>query len=522
MPTPVHLIWFKRDLRHQDHAPLWHAAQTGAPLLPLYIVEPSLLNAPDFDPAHWTFIHACLTALRQRLAELGQPLVVRIGEAVPVLDLLSRQLPLAHMWAHEETSNWLGFQRDTAVRAWAKNRHIPFTELPHNGVVRCLKNRDDWEAIRAERLRQPLLPPPESLVPVPANITVGRIPDHAQLRLPRDRRASYVPAGGETAAHELLHTFLQERGANYIAEISSPLTAVSACSRLSPHLAWGTLSVKQSLAATTSRQRELRRLKPEERETLGGRWQQSLNAFVSRLAWRDHFIQKLESEPEIEFEHFVRAFEGLRGHNEAKFEAWRTGQTGYPMVDACMRFLNQTGWLNFRMRAMLVSFAAYDLWLDWQEPARHLARAFMDYEPGIHYSQMQMQAGTTGNRTLRIYDPVKQGQTHDPDGQFIRAWVPELAGVPTAFVHAPWGLPRALQEKYGCVLGRDYAAPLVNHTTAVRQAKERITHVLQNPTTQAEIRAVYDKHGSRRPLPKPPRHKQAAAKSNPNQLSLFD
>ena len=117
------------------------------------------------------------------------------------------------------------------------------------------------------------------------------------------------------------------------------------------------------------------------------------------------------------------------------FERWKRGETGFPFVDACMRSLISTGWINFRMRAMLVSFASYNLWIDWRQTSLYLARLFSDYEPGIHYSQVQMQSGTTGINTIRIYNPIKQGLEHDPQGKFIKKWVPELRHMTRANVH---------------------------------------------------------------------------------------
>ena len=201
---------------------------------------------------------------------------------------------------------------------------------------------------------------------------------------------------------------------------------------MSAHLTYGTISLREVMAR---RQRTASQKQPK---------RFSLKAFNERLHWRSHFIQKLEDQPSLEQQSYITECDEIRldpaTNNVAaeRFHAWSAGRTGYPMVDACMRSLNATGWINCRMRALLVSFASYDLWLDWRWTARHLAQAFIDYEPGIHYPQVQMQSGTTGINSIRIYDPTKQGLDHDPTGSFVRRWVPELEGVPDASIHQPW------------------------------------------------------------------------------------
>ncbi|GEM_PF-1411768 len=186
---PIQLVWFKRDLRVSDHGPLTEAAARG-PVLPLYIVEPALIHAPDFAPAHWSFIADCLRALRAALARRGQPLIVRVGEPVAVLEHLAATLPIAQLWAHEETGNLLSYQRDRAVRRWARARGLPFTELPQGGVVRRLASRDIWDASYDERMARPLFAPPPALRPLTPALDPGPIPSHAELGLAPDRLAS--------------------------------------------------------------------------------------------------------------------------------------------------------------------------------------------------------------------------------------------------------------------------------------------------------------------------------------------
>ena len=498
---PVTLVWFKRDLRVDDHAPLCAAAERGQ-VIPVYIAEPALWAQPTMAARHWAFIADSLRSLNADLAALGAPLVVRLGEAVEVLTALACAHRADALFAHAETGDGWTFARDRAVAAWARSAGIVYREWPSGGVVRRLPSRNGWAAAWERRMRSPTLPPP-ALRPAGPAPEPGVIPDAAALGLPPDP-CTHQP-GGRAAALATLGGFLTVRGRDYRRAMASPVTGFDACSRLSPHLAWGTISTREAAQAGWARAAEIRA------EGAAPGWAGSVDSFLARLHWRCHFMQKLEDEPAIEFRCMHRAYEGLRepDHSPERLAAWAAGETGYPFVDACMKALAATGWMNFRMRSMLTAFGAYHLWLDWRHLAPPLARLFTDYEPGIHYSQLQMQSGVTGINTTRVYNPVKQSLDQDPQGVFIRRWLPALAGVPDSFIHEPWKMPPEAQRASGCVIGRDYPAPIVEHEAAARVAKARIHAVRRGDAFHAEKQAVMVRHASRKRgrdgFPKKPR-----------------
>ena len=502
MPQSRALVWFKRDLRVHDHAPLVAALEltTGhTDALALFVIEPEWLQSPECDSAHVEFCLGCLAQLRAALAERGLPLLVRLGSAVPVLAQLHNEVGFTHLLSHEETGPGWSYVRDIAVGAWCKSEQVIWQEFPQTGVVRCLNHRAGWAKRWQARMDAPLQVLHGGFVGA-ALLDQPALPTLADLGLAPHRKTLQTP--GEKAARHTLQSFLQVRGFDYRKALSSPLSAEESCSRLSPHLAFGTLSMRTVHQAT-----EVAIATTPERALA-----YALRGFAGRLRWHCHFMQKLEDEPRIEFENFARVYDGLRENdfNEAHFAAWCAGQTGYPMVDACMRSLTATGWLNFRMRAMLVSFASYHLWLHWRQTGLFLARQFLDFEPGIHWSQMQMQSGTTGINTLRIYSPTKQAQDQDPQGIFIRHWVPELARVPLPYLAEPWKMDTTLQRMAGCSIGVDYPAPIVDDKVSVKAAKDRMYSLRKTPEAREEAGAVQERHGSRKSGLPPSAHRTKA------------
>jgi len=492
---PLQLVWFKRDLRTVDHRPLVLARECG-PVLPLYIVEPELWGQPDASARQWAFCREALEDLRESLKALGQPLVVRVGDAVDVLDRARRSLGVAALWSHEETGNSFTYGRDRRVAAWTRHHGIPWREIPQFGVIRGLRRRDGWARSWEERMEAPLTAEPSRL-PSLQELDPGMIPSTQDLGLMSDPCPHRQP-GGRREGLRTFEAFLQHRVRGYSGGISSPLSAFTACSRLSPYLTWGCLSLREVVQASAP---------------LQGR---GVRQFRSRLHWHCHFIQKLESQPEIEERDFHPFMAGIRSSDERRLQAWAQGRTGVPFVDACMRALIAHGWINFRMRAMLMSFASYHLWLPWRDSGLHLARLFVDYEPGIHWSQCQMQSGSTAINTIRIYNPIKQGLDHDPRGLFIRRWCPELQHVPDVYVHEPWLSDRHTME------------PIVEPAAAAREARDRIWEIRRAAGFDRIADAIQQQHGSRRSGLQPvglgrrssKRHRRARADDRARQLSL--
>ncbi len=557
------LVWFKRDLRLQDHAPLNVAADLALPTLALYVIEPEWLASPEFDAQHLAFVWSCLRDLRGRLAAKGLPLTVRVGTMMSVLGELHNAYGFKHLLSHEETGPGWTYARDLAVAAWCRRSGVAWQEFPQTGVVRRLPTRNGWAARWQKRMNADQVPSPTGWrgvalhgnhADMPTLRQILGAPIHALSSIAGPSQNDLTPAGAlmhsgrsgagsnpraraalikspEAEGHAELHSFLTVRGRNYRKTISSPLKAETGCSRLSVHLAFGTLSMRTVHQATEVRIAQFKNSgDPADRA-----FAHALRGFAGRLRWHCHFMQKLEDEPRIEAHNFSSLCNGLRegDFNRAHFDAWCRGQTGYPMVDACMRSLVQTGWLNFRMRAMLVSFAAYHLWLHWCEPGLFLARQFLDFEAGIHWSQMQMQSGTTGINTLRMYSPTKQALDHDPEGIFIRRWVPELQNVPLSLLATPWLMGADQQEASGCVLDHDYPRPIVDDKTAVKQAKDKLYALRQTPQAKAQAQAIQEQHGSRKSgLPvtdskckagkKPVAKRGKKAAASTLQMSLFE
>ncbi|QKS73078.1 deoxyribodipyrimidine photo-lyase [Paenalkalicoccus suaedae] len=511
----MNVIWYKRDIRIYDHEPLAKATASKSPVLPLYVLEPSVWQAGDLSQRHLQFVIESLYELQTQLQKRGATLFVAVGEMEEVLEALEATYGDFTLFSHEENGTPFTFERDKRVLRWMRERGHVMAEYQGYGVTRRLKSRDDFQKLYQIHVQSPVHPAPKQIL----SADPDEIPDllTTDLRMLEryaapGERIRYGQQGGEKLAHETLKTFLEERFETYNVHISKPMASSTSCSRLSPYIAWGNISIRYIYQQSIKQMAQVK----------NAFHRRQLEGFLSRLHWHCHFIQRLEDEPEIAHETINPAFDAARTEwNEESYQRWLNGQTGIPLIDAAMRCLHKTGWVNFRSRAMVVSFVCNTLLLDWRRPSEDLAMLFLDYEPGIHFSQMQMQAGTTGFNTIRIYNPIKQGKDHDADGRFIRRFVPELKDLPTEFVHEPWKSPSF--DDLG------YPAPMVDVSQANGVARKVLWGIKATPEAEEHAMKKLEKHGSRKRQHQQKRDsaktkkttRSKKAKNEPEQLSLF-
>ncbi len=465
MREKINIVWYKKDLRITDHRPLFEASRLGS-VLCVYFFEPEIMSGDDYHISHLKFAKESLEDLNRELSFVNGRLLILHCSAINGFQRLLKKFDIQKVFSHEETGNHLSYKRDIAMKNWFLHQKIQWIEYPSNGIMRGLKNRRNWFSCWQKYMRSSLVKTPMKLVAPSDHLKNDPIKLTPNLRNHSDR--NYRQKGGRSLALKYLRSFLSVRGSKYLKGISSPSTSRKACGRISPYLAFGSLSLREVYQQVESLQNN------EQHQDFY--WKKSLSAFKSRLRWRSHFIQKLESQPGMELQNMNPGFNGMRSEepNWKLLDLWQEGRTGYPIIDASMICLKETGWINFRMRAMLVSFVSYHLWQHWREPANILARLFLDYEPGIHYPQIQIQSGVTGINTIRMYSPLKQATEQDPHGDFIKTYIPALKNLPPPFIHDPSQLTKIDEIQFNFKPGADYPHPCVDHEFVYNHAKDII------------------------------------------------
>ena len=478
--TKINIVWLKRDLRTQDHLPLQKAEQEDLPYLILFLFEPSLINYPDTSDRHLQFCYHSVKVMNESLSKTNQKVTECYGEATDVFSFLIEKYDIKKVLSYRESGILETWKRDKAINQLLEANSIIWEENQRDNVLRGIKNRDNWDKAWYQNMNESAI---KNTYTDRRKLNLSHpfeLPKNFIKKLENYPKSFQPP--GEKNGWKYLQSFTQDRGKNYNRHISKPNESRLSCGRISPYIAWGNLSVKQASQFVVTHPN----YKKHKRAFTG---------MLTRLKWHCHFIQKFEVECEYETDCLNPGYETMHYDNNPDYlEAWKQGKTGYPLVDACMRAVIETGWINFRMRAMLVSFLCFNLDNDWRNGVYHLAQQFLDYEPGIHYPQFQMQAGTTGINTVRMYNPIKQSQDNDPEGIFIKKWVPELRDFPVKFIHEPWkATPIDLIESE-IILGKDYPFPIVDLKETAKTAREKIWGRRKKPEVTQNRRRIIKMH----------------------------
>ncbi|MCO5315113.1 MAG: DNA photolyase family protein [Solirubrobacterales bacterium] len=463
------IVWFRRDLRIHDHPGLALAVREYETVVPLFILDPALLSGRHESPARKAFLAGCLEDLDRSLRERGSALVTLKGDPEVRLPGIARELSAdAVIW----TSDVSRFARDRDRRVREALRESGIKARPHAGnyiagIARLKTGAGDPYRVFSPFYRNWVNSPrrelhrsPQGLKPLPRQLPEPTLPELVGRLISenRDRPEEPVALPGETAARRAFSRWLDGGIAGYD-ERHDRVAEPKSSSILSPYLRWGCLSPAE--------------LEHRAREQRGP----GADAWSRQLAWRDFYAHVLLHWPENLDREFQVPMRNLEWEEDPeRLDAWKNGTTGYPIVDAAMRQLARTGWMHNRARLIVGSFLTKDLQLDWRQGESWFGRLLLDGEPAQNNGNWQWIASVGTDPapiSRRLYNPVLQAKRHDPDGQYVRRWVPELRDVPHQTLHAPWEMSETAQREAGCRIGIEYPEPIVEHAFERKIALER-------------------------------------------------
>ena len=477
MKQTINIFWFKRDLRILDNSALERAIKENNRLLLIFTFDDALLNDKHYTTRHYNFINESLYDLNLFFKKFGCKVHSFEMNIISLFEELKSKFNINKVFSHMETGLKSSYDRDLKFKKYCKKNNIEWIEDINNGVFRGLQSRKNWILNWNNYMKKKIRvfnPKVEDFITLNKKSKFER-------KIIKPKKSKFQ-CGGSTYALKYLETFLETRIDKYQNNISKPELSRINCSRLSPYIAWGNLSTRYIW------QRAKEKLNH-------GKSKFQINGFTSRLRWEAHFIQKFEMESDMEFRSVNRGYEKQdKNINKTYIRAWENGETGYPLVDASMKCLIETGYLNFRMRAMLVSFFTHHLWQPWKAGVVFLANNFLDFEPGIHYSQFQMQAGETGINMIRIYNPTKNAKEHDKEGVFIKKWIPELKDIPAPVLFEPWKMSLIDQVAYHCKIGKDYPKPIIDISETYKYAASKLWSFKSNNLVKEESNRILQKH----------------------------
>lgn len=448
--------WVRRDLRLADN-PALHAAHQHGAVLPLFIIDPALQASPWFSPRRWAFLLASLHTLHADLLSRGSRLLIRTGNPRTILAELLAETGATAIYAQADASPY-ATNRDTDLA-----RTLPLT-LTSGLTVQPIGSvlKDDGQPYTvftpySRRWKSRPTPTPDDLLPAPPHLTTPPTP-LGDLLPPVPATVDLTPfPPSEAEAQRRLTAFLAN--AIYTYHHQRDLPAEPGTALLSPYFRFGLLSARQAAVAAYQAMRTA--------PTVAAR--DSADTWLTELIWREFYTDILYHYPHVRRTSFRPDWQHIPWRDApAEFEAWATGHTGYPIVDAAMRQLLTLGWMHNRARMIVASFLVKDLLIDWRRGEQHFMHHLLDGDPAANNGGWQWAAGTGTDAApyFRIFNPVSQSTKFDPAGHYIRRWAPELAPVPNRYIHAPWEMPPDVQHMVGVIIGHTYPAPIVDHAFA--------------------------------------------------------